>query len=264
MTASLTASVQTAGTSTNQYCRPNCHLPLANALAAEYSTRPSWSHLTVDPMKNVMSSLGCTQVMYCGFRSLLSPGDEVVLLEPAFDIYAAQVVLCGGVPKFVSLVTDLGVERKTANDVFKFDFDALEAAITPRTKVLVLNTPHNPTGKMFTRGEQERIAGIVAANPNLTVFSDEVYEHIVYDPSECPHVSFATLPGMWERTVTMSSAGKTFSVTGWKVGWAVGPEGIIKKMVDLQQVRRVQMRHSQPLFCDSRRSSRFASLYRSG
>ena len=108
-------------------------------------------------MTNVMSSLGCTQVMYCGFRSLLEPGDEVVLLEPAFDIYASQVILCGGTPKFVSLTTDLTVPEKTANEVFKLDFDALEAAVNEKTKVLVLNTPHNPTGKMFTSEEQERI-----------------------------------------------------------------------------------------------------------
>ena len=133
---------------------------------------------------------------------------------------------------------DLGVPTKTSNDVFKFDFDALEAAITPKTKVMVLNSPHNPTGKMFTLSELQRIADIVSKNPNLVVFSDEVYEHIVYDVETSPHVSFATLPGMFDRTITMSSAGKTFSTTGWKVGWAVGPAGLIKKMVDLQQVKR--------------------------
>ena len=180
-------SVQTPGTSTNQYCRPNCHLPLANALADEYNGRPSWSHLNVDPMTNVMSSLGCTQVMYCAFRALLQPGDEVVLLEPAFDIYGSQVILMGGVPKFVSLKTDL-TAPPTSNDVFTFDFDALEASISEKTRVLVLNTPHNPTGKMFSREELERISSIVSNYPNLVVFSDEVYEHIVFDPEGSPHI----------------------------------------------------------------------------
>ena len=266
----------TPGPSINQYCRSVCHTPLAQSLADEYNARPSWkaANITVDPMSNVVSSLGCTQIMYVvwrsacsenerrrakrhrrsatggtrrsfantharryiAFRSILKPADEVILLEPAFDIYASQVTLCGGTPKFVSLVTDLSgpSDNLTANTVFKLDFDALEAAITDKTRVLVLNTPHNPTGKMFTMKEQTRIAEIVSKWPNLVVFSDEVYEHMVYDEA-CPHISFATLPGMYERTLTMSSAGKTFSTTGWKVGWAIGPAALIKQLSDLQQ-----------------------------
>ena len=116
----------------------------------------------------------------------------------------------------------------TANEVFQVDWDALEATVNSKTRVLVLNSPHNPTGKIFSRTELDRLAGIVSKYPNLIVFSDEVYERIVFDPEGSPHISFATIPGMWERTLTMSSAGKTFSATGWKCGWCVGPEKIIK------------------------------------
>ena len=166
----------TPGPSVNQYCRSVCHLPLAVSLANEYSSRSSWSHIPLDPLTNVVSSLGCSQTMYLGFRSLLSPGDEVVLLSPAFDIYAAQVSLCGGVPKFVSLVTDLsGSAGECSNTAFTLDFAALDAAVTEKTRVLVLNSPHNPTGKMFSLAEQAKIAEIVKKHPNLVVFSDEVY-----------------------------------------------------------------------------------------
>ena len=140
----------------------------------------------------------------------------------------------GGTPKYCSLKTKLD-NGSTANEVFQLDFDELESSITERTRVLVLNTPHNPTGKMFSMEELERISSIVRKHPNLLVFSDEVYEHIELSPSTSPHISIATLPGMWERTLTMSSAGKTFSVTGWKCGWGVGPKDLIKKMCDLQQ-----------------------------
>ncbi len=240
VTEHLKDAANTPGPKVNQYCRAQCHMPLAESLAAEYNSRPSWKDLKVDPLTNVVSSLGVTQTMYIGFRSLLSEGDEVVLLEPAFDIYAPQVLLCGGVPKYVSLKTAIPESTDAAlplnaNDVFQFDFEALEAAISDSTRVLVLNTPHNPTGKVFTRSELSRIAEIVSKYPNLIVFSDEVYEHQIFDKVNAPHISFATLPGMYERTLTLSSAGKTFSTTGWKVGWGIGPASIISKLTALQQ-----------------------------
>jgi len=233
---SMEETVNVKGPSTNQYCRPQCHLPLANALADDYNNRQDWKSagITIDPMTNVVSSLGVTQIMYVAFRSLLSPGDEVVLLEPAFDIYAPQVLLTGGTPRYISMKTDVGA-GDNANDVFQVDWEALEETVNEKTKVLVLNTPHNPTGKMFSRSELERLKSIVEKYPNLLVFSDEVYERIVFDPVNSPHVSFATLPGMFEKTLTMSSAGKTFSATGWKCGWCVGPSNVMKKMADLQQ-----------------------------
>ncbi len=111
----------------------------------------------------------------------------------------------------------------------------LDAAITPKTKILLLNTPHNPTGKMFTREELEGIASVVQGHSQLLVISDEVYEHIVFDPENVPHVSMASIPGMFDKTLTLSSSGKTFSCTGWKVGWAVGPPNLVKAVTAVQQ-----------------------------
>lgn len=142
--------------------------------------------------------------------------------------------MAGGSPIHVPLrpIPNGGVN---ANEVFTLDLDELEAAITPQTKVLLLNTPHNPTGKMFSRKELEGIAAIVQRHPQLNVISDEVYSHIVFDPETTPHISMASIPGMFERTLTLSSSGKTFSCTGWKVGWAVGPINLVKAVTAVQQ-----------------------------
>ena len=115
------------------------------------------------------------------------------------------------------------------------NFDELENAITDNTRVLLLNTPHNPTGKMFNQHEMEQIAAIIERHPHVTVISDEVYEHIVFEPETSPHISFATLPGMYDRTLTLSSSGKTFSATGWKIGWAVGPPHLTAAVTSVQQ-----------------------------
>jgi len=155
------------------------------------------------------------------------------MLEPAFDIYHSQVKMAGGKCVFVPL-RPTG-EGNGASSVFQLDLSELEAAITDRTKVLLLNSPHNPTGKMFTKSELEGIAEIVQKHPSITVVSDEVYEHIIFDPEQEPHISIATIPGMFEQTLTLSSSGKTFSCTGWKVGWAVGPPHLVKAVSAVQQ-----------------------------
>ena len=149
----------------------------------------------------------------------------------------AQTKMAGGTPKFVPLRSvDIEKEEdRTANNVFKLDFEELEAAITDRTRVLILNTPHNPTGKIFSRDEMLKLADIIERHPQVTVISDEVYEHIIFDEENSPHISFATMPGMWERTLTLSSSGKTFSATGWKVGWAVGPPHLTHAVTSVQQ-----------------------------
>jgi len=146
--------------------------------------------------------------------ALVDDGDEVVMFSPWFDLYAAVVSLAGGTRIEVPL---------TAGS-FRPDADALRAAITPRTRLLLLNSPHNPTGSVFSRAELEAIAAVVAEH-DLWVISDEAYEHLVYSGSE--HVPFSTVPGMAERTVTIGSAGKSLSMTGWKVGWASGPTDLI-------------------------------------
>jgi kynurenine--oxoglutarate transaminase/cysteine-S-conjugate beta-lyase/glutamine--phenylpyruvate transaminase len=156
-------------------------------------------------------------------QALLDAGDEAVLISPAIDLYAAQVQMAGGVPVYVPLRLAAGGAG------WELRLEELRAALTPRTRVLLLNNPQNPTGKILSRAELEGIAAILADFPQVVVVSDEVYEHIVFDGAALPRM--ATLPGMWELTVSVSSSGKTFSCTGWKVGWAVGPEALVRGLV---------------------------------
>lgn len=197
------------GRNANQYARSYAHLPLASVLAEEYSKR--WGH-DIDPSTQIATAVGCTNVLFCALHGLIHPGDEVIMLEPAFDVYIAQTQMAGGTPIFVPLRTtpSSSDDIQTSNQAFHLDLDELEASITQKTKVILLNTPHNPTGKMLSKQELEAIASILQRNPHVTVLSDEVYEHIVFDPIQSPHISMASLPGMFERTLTMSSSGKTF------------------------------------------------------
>lgn len=214
-------STSLGGVKSNQYARSAAHLPLAAVLAEEYSKKFNLDRV-IDPQTEIATAVGCTQAFYCAMQGLLNPMDEVLLMEPAFDIYSAQVRMAGGVPKFIPLRQQTVETPTNANEVFHLDMDELKASITAQTKILVINTPHNPTGKMFSKAELEEIAAIVELNPQLTVIADEVYEYIIFDKLNSPHVHFASLPGMYDRTLTLSSSGKTFSCTGWKVGWAVG------------------------------------------
>ncbi len=177
--------------------------------------------------------VGATETLYATMQALLDPGDEAVLITPAFDIYAAQVQMAGGTPVYVPLRLRQPSASAGASGggsaTWELDLAELRAALTPRTRVLLLNNPQNPTGKILSRGELEGIAAILADFPACVVVSDEVYEHIVFGGADFPRM--ATLPGMWHRTLTVSSSGKTFSCTGWKVGWAVGPEVLIRGLV---------------------------------
>lgn len=175
----------------------------------------------------VTIGVGSTETLFATMQSLIDEGDEAVLISPAFDIYSAQVQMAGGVCKYVPL--RLVRDAATGKQVWKLDMAELRAAFTPRTKILLLNTPQNPTGKMMSRAELEDIAAILFDFPRVVAVADEVYEYMTYDERE--HVRLATLPGMWERTLTISSSGKTFSVTGWKIGWAVGPEHLIRGLI---------------------------------
>jgi N-succinyldiaminopimelate aminotransferase len=161
----------------------------------------------------VVATTGATEAVAAALLGLVDPGDEVIVLEPYYDSYVAMIQFAGGVRRPVTL---------RAPD-FRLDSEALAAAVTDRTKLILLNTPHNPTGTVLTRAELEAVAE-VAIRHDLLVVTDEVYEHLTFDQE---HVPLATLPGMFERTVTISSAGKTFSVTGWKVGWASGPADLV-------------------------------------
>lgn len=178
--------------------------------------------LPVDPDTGVAVTAGATGALAASILGLVEPGDEVVTFEPAYDAYAALVDLAGGVLRRVPLrLPDLTV-----------DAAALAAACGPRTAVILLNSPHNPTGKIFDPAELELVAE-QARRHDAVVVTDEVYEHMTFDGVR--HVPMASLPGMWERTITISSAGKTFCVTGWKVGWASGAPELVEVVASTSQ-----------------------------
>jgi len=164
-----------------------------------------------DAESNITITAGATEALYCSIQAIVNPGDEVIMFEPYYDAHQADVILAGGIPKYVTL---------TKPD-FGFDSGELDRLINPKTKAIILNTPHNPTGKVFSIDELEIIASFAIAN-DLIVISDEVYEFLTYDGKS--HVPIASLPGMAERTITISSTGKTFGMTGWKIGYACANE----------------------------------------
>jgi N-succinyldiaminopimelate aminotransferase len=197
------AAAITAG-GNNQY-PPGIGVPELRRAIADHQRR--FYGLDFDPDTEVLVTAGATEAIAAALLALVEAGDEVVVFEPYYDSYAACIALSGATRRVVPLHRD--------GPGWAFDPADLERAITSRTKAILLNTPHNPTGKVFTLSELESIAAAALAH-DLVVISDEVYEHLIFDGSHRP---IATLPGMRDRTLTISSAGKTFSVTGWKVGW---------------------------------------------
>ncbi|MBB4962716.1 N-succinyldiaminopimelate aminotransferase [Saccharothrix violaceirubra] len=197
----------------NQY-PPGPGVPELRQAIAEHRSRYGTEY---DPDTEVLVTVGATEAIAASLLGLVEPGDEVVLIEPYYDSYAASVALAGATRRTVGLVED-------ASGRLGLDVAALTAAIGPRTRALLVNTPHNPTGTVFTRSELDAIARL-AVEHDLVVITDEVYEHLVFD--DASHVPLAALPGMRERTVTISSAGKTFNVTGWKIGWACAPAELL-------------------------------------
>ena len=194
----------------NQYPPPHGLPLLREAIAAHQA---HFYGLTVDPVTEVVVATGASEALQSAVLALIDEGDEVLVFEPWFDVYAAGISLARGVRVGVSMW----------GPGLRPDLEALRRAVTPRTRMILLNSPHNPTGTLFTRDELEEVARI-AIEYDLLVLSDEAYEHLWF---ETPHVPIATLPGMWERTITIGSGGKSFSFTGWKVGWASGPAELI-------------------------------------
>lgn len=192
----------------NQYVR-TFGIPQLNRAVAEHQKR--FYDLDFDPETEVTVMNGATEVIFATFQALCDPGDEFVFFEPFYDSYRASVSMAGGKERVVTLKAP-----SAAGQGFTYDPEDLERAITPRTKALLINTPHNPTGRVFSRAELEHIAELCRRH-DLLAISDEVYEHLVFDGE---HIPLATLPGMRERTITISSTGKTFSFTGWKIGYA--------------------------------------------
>ena len=180
-----------------------------------------WYGLDYDPGSEVLVTAGATEAVAAALLALVEPGDEVIALEPYYDSYAACIAMAGGVRVPITL-------RPPG---FRPDLDALTAAVTPRTRLILLNTPHNPTGAVLTPAELAAVAEL-ACSRDLLVVTDEVYEHLVF---EGEHVPIASLPGMRERTVTISSAGKTFSFTGWKIGWVTASADLVTAVKTTKQ-----------------------------
>lgn len=196
----------------NQYA-PGPGLPELRQGIADHAGR-SYG-ISVDPVGGVVVTPGATECLFASFMGLVDPGDEVIVIEPFFDSYVPGILMAGATPVFVPM----------RGDDWTFDAAELRAAFTEKTRAIILNTPHNPTGRVYAHAELELIAQLCIEH-DVTVISDEVYEHLIFDDAR--HVAIASLPGMFERTVTIGSAGKTFGMTGWKIGWAYGPDALIK------------------------------------
>ncbi len=218
----LDAAIDCINAGINQY-PPGPGMPVLREAIAIHQDR-FWG-LTYDPDSEVFVTTGATEALAGALLGLLDTGDEVVLFEPMYDSYQACIALAGAVARPVPL-------RPGADGVYAFDPDELASLISDKTKVLLLNTPHNPTGKVFTHDELVLIAELVVAH-DLIVVADEVYEHLTYDG--ITHESIATLPGLRERTLVISSGGKTFNTTGWKIGWACGPAPLINALRTAKQ-----------------------------
>jgi N-succinyldiaminopimelate aminotransferase len=219
----LARAAQALGEGLNQY-PPGPGVPaLREAVAADRLRRYGHGY---DPATEVVVTVGATEAISAAVLALCEAGDEVLGLEPYSDSYAAAIALAAAVRVPVPL------RPATPGGRFDLDVDALRAAVTPRTKVLLLNSPHNPTGTVLTDAELRAVAE-VAVEHDLVVITDEVYEHLVYDGVE--HLPLAGYDGMRERTLCISSAGKTFSVTGWKTGWACGPAHLVRALLTVKQ-----------------------------
>ncbi len=191
----------------NQYAPSHGTPRLRQAIASDWFRRYGQE---IDAERQVTVTTGATEAIFVAMLAFLNPGDEIIFFEPFYDAYVADVAMAGATAQVV---------RLHAPD-WRFDPEELAAAFSDQTKLFLLNTPHNPTGKVFTRSELEQIADLCQQH-DVTVITDEVYDRIVFDENE--HIPIATLPGMWERTLTVNSTGKTFSMTGWKIGFTVGP-----------------------------------------
>jgi aspartate/methionine/tyrosine aminotransferase len=207
----------------NQYSITWGTKPLRNAIAEKFKATQG---IEADPEREVTVCCGSTEAMFCAMVGIMNPGDEVVVFEPFYENYCPDAILSGATQRFVKL---------RAPD-WSFDPDELAAAFGPKTKAIIINSPNNPTGKVFTRKEMEMIRDL-CLRWNVIAISDEIYEHMVYDGAE--HISIATIDGMRDRTITINALSKTYSVTGWRVGWTIASPALslaVRKVHDFLTV----------------------------
>lgn len=218
-----TAAREAIAAGVNQYAITWGAKPFRDAIAAKYQR---WYGLTIDPEREITVCCGATEGMIASLLAVIDPGDEVIVFEPFYENYGPDAELCGAAPRYVPL----------RPPDWSFDPDELRRAFGPRTKAVILNSPNNPTGKVFSRRELETIAALCREHDALAV-TDEIYEHIVYDGEV--HTPIATLAGMRERSILVNSMSKTYSVTGWRVGWVIAPPDLtasIRKVHDFLTV----------------------------
>lgn len=215
----VAAAVEALRGGANQYA-PGVGVPVLRQAIARHQQRHYGIEL--DPDTEVLVTTGCTEAVAAALLGLVNPGDEVIALEPYYDSYAAMLQVAGAVRR--------GVTLRAPH--FRLDVGELRAAVTPRTRFLLVNSPHNPTGTVLRDDELAALAA-VAIEHDLVVITDEVYEHLTFTGHR--HTPLATLPGMAERTLTLSSAGKSWSFTGWKVGWATGPAHLVAAVMAAKQ-----------------------------
>jgi len=230
----------------NQYAITHGSPNLRRAIADKVR---SYNGINCDPERNITVTCGATEAMIAGMLAVINPGDEVVIFEPFYENYGPDVVLAGATPRYVAL----------REPDFSIDRAELEAAFGPRTKAVVINTPHNPTGKVFSRAELEMLAELCRRHDTLAI-TDEIYEHIIY--GDARHISIAALEGMADRTITISGLSKTYSVTGWRLAYAVASERLtsaIRKVHDfltvgaphpLQEAGAVALRLPESFYAD--------------
>ena len=232
----------------NQYAITWGAKSLRNAIAAKFARTQG---VEIDPEKHITVCCGSTEAMMAAMMAVINPGDEVVVFEPYYENYGPDAILSGATPRFVKLrpprtaailaagseadATNAGRMPAVQNSAWTFEREELAAAFTEKTKAIILNTPNNPTGKIFTRAEMEFIRDL-CVRWNVLCITDEIYEHILYDGE---HIAMASLEGMRDRTITINGMSKTYSVTGWRVGWAIAPPQIanaIRKVHDFLTV----------------------------